>query len=381
MKNKILKYDILIVGSGLLGSLLAIALEDKKLKVLVIEKEKISNISNKDQRTLAVNANSRDFLISINLWKKLSNTKSDIHKICINTFLDKKNLIFEDKRESLGSVIFNKDLLKLAHNYLKNKKILKEGVSLPLAQLNLNSIIKIRNQNYSFTKKIIAVGKNLRKQIGNSDYILGSSNHKAYVGFFKHKIKHKNIAYEYFTKNGPLAVLPVPSKTGLKSTFIYSTSADAPHEKISHLLSKKFNSTHGEIDLINKIYSYDIEPHLLNSQKNYKNLIFIGDSFRSIHPVAGQGWNLGIKDIQSFISLINTMPLDSKSFNSIFYSRRKFDSFAFFAFTEIVNRVFENQTPLSKIFGTFGFNLLHKSSFLRKTFVDQAMGRKKLIGQ
>ena len=76
MKNKILKYDILIVGSGLLGSLLAIALADKKLKVLVIEKEKISNISNKDQRTLAVNANSRDFLISINLWKKLSNTKS-----------------------------------------------------------------------------------------------------------------------------------------------------------------------------------------------------------------------------------------------------------------------------------------------------------------
>ena len=59
MKNKISKYDFLIVGAGLIGSLAAIALHQKKYSVLIIEKNKIMP---NDQRTLAVNANSRDFL-------------------------------------------------------------------------------------------------------------------------------------------------------------------------------------------------------------------------------------------------------------------------------------------------------------------------------
>ena len=72
MKNKILKYDCLIIGSGLLGSLLAISLIKKQYKVLVIEKEGLSDGAFSDQRTLAVNANSRNFLKSIDLWDKLN---------------------------------------------------------------------------------------------------------------------------------------------------------------------------------------------------------------------------------------------------------------------------------------------------------------------
>ena len=68
MKNKIFKYDFLIVGGGLIGSLAAIALLKKKFKVLVIEKNKALP---DDQRTLAVNANSRDFLKNLGIWEKL----------------------------------------------------------------------------------------------------------------------------------------------------------------------------------------------------------------------------------------------------------------------------------------------------------------------
>ena len=80
MKNKIFKYDFLIVGGGLIGSLAAIALLQKKFKVLVIEK----NISlPNDQRTLAVNANSRNFLKKIGLWEKLKFEQEPINKILI----------------------------------------------------------------------------------------------------------------------------------------------------------------------------------------------------------------------------------------------------------------------------------------------------------
>ena len=103
MKNKILKYDCLIVGSGLLGSLLGIALIKKKYKILIIEKENLSNRAFSDQRTLAVNANSRDFLQSINLWEKLNNQFTNIDQISIKTFLNSDELVFKEQQESMDS--------------------------------------------------------------------------------------------------------------------------------------------------------------------------------------------------------------------------------------------------------------------------------------
>ena len=119
MKNKIFKYDFLIVGGGLIGSLAAIALIKKKFKVLVIEKNK--SLPN-DQRTLAVNANSRNFLTDLGIWKKLKNEQEPINKIIIKDYINKEDLIFQNFQESMGSVVFNSSLLKIARDILIQKK-------------------------------------------------------------------------------------------------------------------------------------------------------------------------------------------------------------------------------------------------------------------
>ncbi len=111
MKNKINNYDFLIVGAGLIGSLAALSLLRKNYKVIVLEKNK--SISN-DNRTLAVNANSRDFLIELGLWSKISKNCESIDKIIIKDYINKDNVIFNYPNESMGSVIFNRDLLKIA---------------------------------------------------------------------------------------------------------------------------------------------------------------------------------------------------------------------------------------------------------------------------
>ena len=91
MKNKIFKYDFLILGAGLVGSLAAIALHQKKYKVLVIEKNKLFP---KDERTLAVNANSRDFLRDLGIWKDLKSNFESIDKIVIKDYVNKDDLFF-----------------------------------------------------------------------------------------------------------------------------------------------------------------------------------------------------------------------------------------------------------------------------------------------
>ena len=120
MKNKIHNYDFLIVGAGLIGSLAAIYLNKLNYKVLVIEKSKILP---KDDRTLAVNANSKDFLKNIGLWEKInkSNKPEPINKIEIKDNINKSSLIFQDSKEEMGNVVFNRDLIIEARKTLKKK--------------------------------------------------------------------------------------------------------------------------------------------------------------------------------------------------------------------------------------------------------------------
>ncbi len=379
MENKILKYDFLIVGSGLIGSLLAISLIKKKHKVLVIEKEKISNKYD-DQRTLAINANSRDFLESIDMWRDLKKEQKDINQIIIKThYQENESLIFENNNETMGSVIFNKDLLAKSHKYLLKKKSLLDKTLVGLEELNKQKIIKIKNKTYNFKKVIIATGKEIQKKVNPKYFFKGSSGHRAYVGFFYHSFNHNNKAYEYFTKNGPLAALPAPYKNNTYSTFIYSTKDEISFVELKNIIKKNFYKTHGKINLSKDFFSYKISPYLFNSINVFENLIFLGDCSRSIHPVAGQGWNLGIKDIQGLNKLIETEGLSSKNFNKLFYYQRKFESSIYFFFTEIINKTYNSNRPITKFFGKASLKVLKNFNFIREVFVQQAMGKNKIF--
>ena len=120
MKNKIHKYDFLIVGAGMFGCLTALLLIKKKFKVLVIEKD---NLRIEDTRTLAVNAKSRDLLKKLNLWNDLKETQP-IQNIYIKDYINSKELIFENKEEEMGTVIYNKELLLKTRGILLYKKLL-----------------------------------------------------------------------------------------------------------------------------------------------------------------------------------------------------------------------------------------------------------------
>ena len=108
MKNQIHNYDFLIVGAGLVGSLLALSLIKKKFKVKIIEK---NHQILKDQRTLAINANSKDFLNQIGIWNKIKTQPEVINKIIIQDHLDNnQKLVFENREEPMGHVAYNYEI-------------------------------------------------------------------------------------------------------------------------------------------------------------------------------------------------------------------------------------------------------------------------------
>ena len=372
MKNKIHKYDFLIVGAGLIGSLAALALYKNNYKVIVIDKEK--NIA-ADKRTLAVNANSKDFLKNLGVWDSLKSKPQPIDKIIIKDYINKSPLIFENVSETMGNVILNNEMLKIVREKLKNLKILKTGITINSKSLLPKRIISINNKNYFFKKIVISIGKNSNFMPSDKG-IKVDQGHYSFVGFFTHDKDHKNHAYEIFNHEGPLAILPAPSNNNKKSTFIYSTKIKTPYHQIKSSIKKKFKKSHGQIYFEKSIYKFPIKPHL---RKDNQNFIYVGDSLKSIHPVAGQGWNLGIKDIQKLIMLSKNYSLDNNNLNSIYYSNRIVESTIYFSFTSLLNFLYENNNPFNSKIIRLGYSSLKNISFMRKMFIRQAMGRNSLI--
>ncbi len=372
MKNKIYKYDFLVVGAGLIGSLAALALHHNNFKVLVVDKEKNMTI---DKRTLAVNANSMDFLNDLGIWTSLKSKPQPINKIIIKDFINNSPLIFENTSESMGKVIFNSEMLKIARERLKKLKILKTNVNINFDTLLPNKITLINKSNYYFKKIVISMGKKNISEHGHKN-VKFNQGHMSFVGFFNHNKKHNNYAYEIFNSDGPLAVLPAPSKSENKSTFIYSTKNNITSSQIKLLIKKNFKQSHGQIYFEKLIYKFPITPHLTKENKNY---IYIGDSLKSIHPVAGQGWNLGIKDIQKLIFLSKNYSLNDNFLNSIYYSNRIFESTLYLSFTSLLNFLYEKKNPINRGLIKVGYLGLQRFKIIRDLFIKQAMGRSNLV--
>lgn len=372
MKNKIHKYDFLIIGAGLIGAIAALALVQKKFRVLVLDKK---NNLPEDNRTLAVNANSIDFLKQLGIWNNLKSNPQPIDKIYIKDDINKRPLVFENKHESMGNVIFNKDMYVLARKKLLKLDILKTVKNFKINDVNPNKTLYIDKKNYAFKKIIISIGKNI---ISNTFHksLNFDQQHFSYVGFFRHTKDHENTAYEFFTKNGPLAVLPSPAESKKKSTFIYSSKKKINKIELQKFISSKIVSAHGKLTFDQSIQKFPIITHLI--KKNDK-FIYIGDSLKSIHPVAGQGWNLGVKDIQTLCKIIDQYSIDAKEFNSIYYSRRMFESTIYFGFTSLLNFLYEGNTALNNKIIKVGYSALKNFKFIRDVFIKQAMGRTNLI--
>ena len=129
--------------------------------------------------------------------------------------------------------------------------------------------------------------------------------------------------------------MPSPKKNSKFSAFIFFFWKNFSEKEIKNIILKYFNKTHGKINIHNKIRTFLLSPHVSYSKEN--KFILIGDMLRSIHPVAGQGWNLGIKDIEELCSVVEKFPLDSQLIENTYYPRRIIESISYLTFTSFLN--------------------------------------------
>jgi len=340
---------VCVVGDGLSALTLAKALVNQNVFVDILAEKKGRKFS--QSRTLGISKNNTDFfnknIINIEklLWKltKIEIFTDNLKNETLINFGKNNNELFSIIRNNKLYKILEKDLSK--NNYFK--KIILNNKNLSF----INDYELIINCDYfhNITKKYF------------SKKIVKKYNSFAFTTIIKHGKILNDTAIQVFTKRGPLAFLPISNN---ETSVVYSmhNSIDKKKENIEELI-ELYNYKY-KINKIGKIDNFELRSLNLRSY-HHNNILAFGDLLHRIHPLAGQGFNMTIRDIKVFINIIKKrcdlgLPLDS-SVNYEFENSLRHKNLIFSTGIDLIHEFFniERKTKsniLSKSVKFFGDN-------------------------
>ena len=350
---------VCILGSGLTALTLAKALVNQNMFVDLISSNKNHKINH--SRTIGISkSNFNYFNKNITNIEKIS---WKLKKIEIYTDKNKneKILNFENSDEQLFSIIKNFQLYEVLNkNLFKNKYFKKIKLKKKLIKQEKYNLIVNTEYNNVFTKKYF------------SKKIVKSYNSYAYTTVINHEKISNEIAVQVFTKIGPLAFLPVSKN---KTSIVYSiyNSKDIDRKKIIHLINQ--NNIKYKIKKIEKIENFELKSFNLRSYYHH-NILAFGDLLHRIHPLAGQGFNMTIRDIKNLMLIINNkialgLPLDY-SVNSEFEKKFKDKNFIFSNGIDLIHEFFNFERKTKNHFMSKTVHLLGQNSKLNNIFAKIA---------
>ena len=354
LKLKII-MKVCILGSGLTSLSLAKTLINEGLRVDLFSNN-VKNIYDNSQ-TLGISKNNIDFFNSniLNIDKLLWN----IHKIEIfsDNLINEKILNFESEKEQLFSVISNHKLFNYLFTELKkNKNFTIKKNKNEIKLINDYDLIINSDFNHPITKKFFY--NKLSK-----DY-----NSYGYTTVVDHKkLKSNNVAIQIFTKNGPLAFLPISEN---KTSIVYSLrgNGDINKKKLEEFIHKNFKKI--KIDKIHDFKSFKLKSLNLRSY-HYKNILAFGDLLHRIHPLAGQGFNMTLRDIKVLTELIklrigNGLDLNS-SVCSDFQKEIKHKNYLFSSGVDLIYEFFNFERRFKNKLLSNSIKFLGKNKIFNRT--------------
>ena len=351
---------VCILGNGLTALTLAKALVNNEINVDVLFNKKNYKIS--DTRTIGISKNNIDFFNSniINIEKIIWNLK----KIEIfSENLNKERLInFETNNDQLFSILKNNKLYNLLEkNLLKNKFFKSKFIS---------------EKNLSFLNEYELIINcdpfNLITNRYFSKKIIKKYNSHAYTTIITHDQILNNTAFQIFTKKGPLAFLPISNR---QTSVVYSlyNSNNQKEDKIDKLIKDK--NFKYKIKNIDKINSFELKSFNLRSYY-HDNILAFGDLLHKVHPLAGQGFNMTIRDIKILLEIIKQkldigLPLDS-SVNSEFQKKLRHKNFIFSNGVDLIHEFFNIERKMKSNFLSKSVKLISNYTRINKMFTEIA---------
>lgn len=388
--------QVIIVGGGPVGATFACALASAHIKSLIVDQIDIKNLKTPqaDGRAIAINSASRNLFKTLNIWQNIPrNSIQKINTIKTLNGQDQRGLLFQDMEntgQGLGCIVeipvLRSAILKKTKDFMRTGLIQWIG-NTKVKAIQLQdahaTVTTESNQTFSAPCVVGADGKNsVTRQLAGIHAKTKSYHQTAIVRAFEHSNSHENIAYEIFLPNGPFAILPM---TKNRSSIVWSLDEEIAQALLSG----------SETDLDNKIVSM-MKPYLSNLKRTGKiwtypltlsyvekyftnRFALIGDAAHAIHPLAGQGVNLGLKDAAILAEIISDsldLGIDHgmESTLKTYHDWRKNEVRRLLITTNSLNQLFSNTSKTLNFIRGHGLKLVNKLPLLKNSLENQARG-------
>jgi 2-octaprenyl-6-methoxyphenol hydroxylase len=398
--------DVVIAGGGLVGLTLGIALAEAGLQAAVIDAEPPDSMTSAayDGRSSAIAYGSQRALAGIGIWKHLSGAAQPIRHIRVSDgdgsggvsrlFLHYDHRLLQEKRRApppLGFIVENREIRRALMARAKELP--------PLRHLTPARIDRTERDSVTATAHLAdgraVAGKILIAADGRTSPLRAEAGigvtqwnypQTGIVCTVNHELPHEGVAHEHFLPAGPFAMLPmVPAGEQQRSSIVWTERNEIAASMLAlddnafgAEMERRFGLSLGRLRPASRRFGY---PLSLSHAERYidHRLALVGDAAHAIHPIAGQGLNLGLRDVAALAEcIVDAWRLGLDIGNSIALERyerwRRFDTMALIAVTDSLNRLFSNDLAPVRLVRDLGLAAVNQIAPLKRLFMRHAMG-------
>ncbi|MEW2918845.1 FAD-dependent monooxygenase [Ruegeria sp. ANG10] len=389
--------DILIVGGGLNGPALALALTQTGHSVTVIDAlaEKVRKNAAFDGRAYALALASQRLLDAIGVWDRVAEHAQPMLEIKVTDghagvgpspfFMHFDHAEIEEG--PMGYMVEDRHLRRAFMDAIAEEKGITEisGRTVVAQESDANGVTLSLDDGTTLTGSMLVgcdgrrSGTATRAGIKRTGWDYGQT---ALVCAIEHDLPHDGVAHQFFMPPGPLAILPL---TGNRSSIVWSERTETarhvnalPEDEYLQVLRPRFGDFLGDIRLQGDRFTYPLNLTIANSFIGDR-MALVGDAAHGMHPIAGQGLNAGLRDVGALAEVLTLAGRRGEDIGSVlvlerYQEWRRFDTAALAMATDVFNKLFSNDNPLLRIGRDIGMGIVGSLPGLRRGFVREAAG-------
>ncbi|WP_368185991.1 UbiH/UbiF/VisC/COQ6 family ubiquinone biosynthesis hydroxylase [Aestuariibius sp. HNIBRBA575] len=391
------KCDIAIIGGGLNGPALALALAKTGFSVTVIDALPVDQRSDPgfDGRAYALALASQRLLRNVGVWTDLADQSQPMYEIKVTDGRAGEGaspwmLHFDHAEIEEGPMGYMVEDRYLRRAFLKAMQaepnitqLSSETVISQSVTHNTVTISLASGANVTAQLAIGCDGRNsgtaTRSGIGRKGWDYGQT---AVTCAIAHEHPHQGIAHQFFMPAGPLAILPLP---GNVSSIVWSETHARAAELMAmnegtflEALRPAFGSFLGDIQLASTRFSYPLNLTLADRFIDDR-IALVGDAAHGMHPIAGQGLNAGLRDVGALAEVLSAArargeDIGNKQVLRRYQQWRRFDTASLALATDTFNKLFSNDNPVLRGLRDFGLSAVNAVPGLRRNFIREAAG-------
>jgi len=393
--------DIILVGGGMVGLSFALAAGRAGLSVLVLDATPVQTVLDTafDGRVSALGRASVRLMSALGIWPQLVSGAQPILDIMVSDgrlgrgasplslHFDHLDGVGDISGGPLGYILENRFFRSVLHAGISDVPAIRvRGESRAVSAVPDAGGIAVRLSDGSLLYGRLCIAADGRDSLlragAGIKSVAWDYGQSGIVATVHHARPHGGLAHEYFLPGGPFAILPM---TGQRSSLVW-TEPGARAKALMALaqadfeteLRARFGSQWGDIHVEGPRWVYPLSFH---HARDYiaQRLVLAGDAAHTIHPIAGQGLNLGLRDVAALAEVLvdaHRLGLDigAASVLARYQAWRRFDNVSLAAVTDILNRLFSNDTPWVRLARDIGIGLTGQIGPLRRLAMRHAAG-------